>query len=178
MSDRGNLKAQQIGALQTFSTTGGLSLGATTAATVDPYTTVGDAQSIFLTWTKAADDAMASTATAETFTGLFVPFACKYRKLTYSPTSGALTNDNTNNAVMTFNTRDLNGANLAVLTTLTTSITALGATIAQGQGVAALPAGTVAASVAAGSTITYSIAKGGSGVVVRAGLFTLQLEPV
>ena len=164
--DRRALKNEQAGALNTFSS-GGSSVS-------DAVTTVGQAHTDQLTFSKAAADGMASTATAETYLGLYVPYDCTLTAAYFIPTSGGLTADNTNFATITISKRDSAAANKTTIATITTTITSSGNLT---QGVAepsVVAAGGV--SIAAGSTITFEIAKSGSGVVVPAGLFTLLCE--
>lgn len=126
-------------------------------------------------WDKSAADGMASTTTSETYTGIYLPYACKVTAY-FVGTSGGLTADNTNYATVTVSTRDSAGANKTALGTLTTTITSSG-NLTQGAGKAFVMA-SGAVSVAAGSTITFEIAKAGSGVVVPAGRVTFLIEDI
>lgn len=162
-TDRELLKQQESGALGT--------LGAT-----NPIDTVGQAHATTFTFSKASDDGMASTTTSETFTGIYIPYKCKIRNVYYVATTGGITADNTNFATVTVSKRDSAGANLTTVATLTTTITSSG-NITQGAGKAlVLTAANIVCT--AGSTITFSIAKAASGVVVRAGSFTVEVEYV
>lgn len=141
---------------------------------------VRQAYSRSYTFDKAAADAMASTATAETFTGRYVKHKSKLRGVVASPVSGGLTADNTNFATITVTMRDSAGANPVNVATLTTTITSSG-NLTQGAGKALLgPAAAAFAEVVipAGSTFTYTITKAGTGVVVPAMGFDLDLERV
>lgn len=141
----------------------------------DAITTVGNAHSEFFVFQKAAADGMASTATSETDLNIYLKRACILRSVTWTPQGGAVTNDNTNNFTATFSKRDSTGGNLTTVATLTNSITTYGASIAQRASAAAvLTAANVA--ITAGSTLTFSIAKNGSGVVVPISLFTFEVE--
>lgn len=178
-TDRASLKFQEAGALGTFATGGN--------AVVLPVQTISLAHSdSFASGVKSADDAMASTTTAETGLSISIPAApanlgtvaraFQVNQITYTPLTGAITNDNTNNAVITVSYRlSATGGTLTTLGTLTTSITALGATIAQWQSVA-FTLTTANLLIAAGATLTFSIAKGGSGVVVRGGTIVVDGE--
>lgn len=120
-------------------------------------------------FTKSAADGAAATATSETVIGM-VARASKLIGARFVP-AAALTADNTNNAVITVSKRDSAGANKTTIASLTTNV-------ASGNWVQwapkALTLGLAAAiQVAAESSITFEIAKGGTGVVVPAG--TLEL---
>lgn len=178
-TDRASLKIQEASALGSFATGG-------TAVSL-PGATVSLAHSdSFSSGVKSADDAMASTTTAETGLGISIPAAptilgsvaraFQVNQILYTPLTGAITNDNTNNAVITVSARlSSTGGSAVVLGTLTTSVTALGATIAQWSAVA-FTLTTANLLIAAGATLTFSIAKGGSGVVVRGGTITVDGE--
>lgn len=162
-TDRELLKAQEAGVAGT--------VGAT-----DPIGEVAKIHSYTVSFSKASDDAMASTTTSETYTGIYIPYKCRLKSVTYSATTGGITADNTNYATVTVSKRDSAAANLTTIATLTTTITSSG-NITQGAGKACVVTGS-AVIITAGSTITFSIAKAGSGVVVRAGTVTLELENV
>jgi hypothetical protein len=160
-SDRELLKQQQAGAL-----------GTSGAAT--PLTEIKYVHSNAFVFDKASDDAMASTTTSETYTGIYFPRACKLIGVYYVPTTGSITADNTNYATVTVNKR-VSGASTAIAT-LTTTITSSG-DITQGAGTAFVNSTVAGAiSIAAGGSITFSIAKAGSGVVVRGGRFSVVVE--
>lgn len=136
---------------------------------------VGRANSDFFSFAKASDDGMASTTTSETDCNIYVIRNGILRSISYVPTSGTITADPTNNAVVTVNKRDLNGANQTAVGTLTTNAAGIGTTLAQ-RGNAAFTLTSTAVAIAAGSTFTFSVAKGGTGVVLRAGFFILEVE--
>lgn len=162
-TDRAIMKQQEAGQLNT-------------AGVSSPITAVAQAHSYTLSFSKASDDAMASTTTSETYTGLYVVYACRVKSVTYSATTGGITADNTNYATVTVSKRDSAAANLTTVATLTTTATSSG-NITQGAGKALVLSTTAGAlDLAIGATFTYSIAKAGSGVVVRAGTFTVELE--
>lgn len=179
-TDRASLKIQEAGQLGSFATGG-------TAVSL-PVQTVSLAHSdSFSSGVKSADDAMASTTTAETalhislpaspaVLGTSTPRAFQVNQILYTPVTGSITNDNTNNATITVSYRlPSTGGTLTTLGTLTTSITALGASIAQWQA-AVFTLTTANLLIAAGATFSFSIAKGGSGVVVRGGTITIDGE--
>lgn len=124
---------------------------------------------------KASADAMASTTTSETYTGVYIPYDSKVT-VYFNPTSGSLTANDTNYATVTVSKRDSAAANKATIATLTTTTTSSG-NLTQGAG-KQLVAASGSASVAAGSTITFEIAKTGTGVVVPAGRFTVVCEKI
>ena len=125
------------------------------------------------TWLKTADDAMASTTTAETQVGGFAVAGTV--KAIYYISNGTLTGDDTNNAVVTVSKRTSAGGSKTTLGTLTTNVA--GGNYVQGQRIAFALTATVAnLTLAALATISFEIAKGGSGVVVRAGAFEIEDE--
>lgn len=140
----------------------------------DAIAEVGKSESTYFFWDKAADDGMASTTTSETFTGVYSKYAAILKSITYSPTTGGVTADAANYATVTASKRDSAGANKTTLGTLTTTIASSG-NLTQGAGKAfVLTNANVALS--AGSTFTWEIAKTGTGVVMRAGRFTAEVE--
>ena len=160
-TDRELLKAQEAGAL------------ASSAAT-DPIGAVGEAHSALFEFTKSDADSMAADATSETYTGVYVPRKAKVKAIYFLPTSGGLTADATDYATITVSKRDSAADNKASLGTITTTVASSG-NLTQGVAEAfVLTAANVV--VAAGSTVTFEIAKAGSGVVVPAGRFILDLE--
>lgn len=160
-TDRELLKQQQAGAL-----------GTTGAAT--PLTEIKYVHSNVFVFDKASADGMASTTTSETYTGIYLPRACKLIGVYFVPTSGNLTSNDTDYATVTVNKR-VSGASTAIAT-LTTTTTSSG-NLTQGAGtgfVNSTVAGAI--SIAAGGSISFSIAKAGSGVVVPAGRFSVVVE--
>lgn len=162
-TDRELLKNRQAGVAQTY------------GMAADPATTIAEANSYFLIIAdKSADDAMASTATSETYTGVVVPYLSRIKNIWYVATTGGITADNTNYATVTISKRNSAAGGQATVATLTTTITSSG-NITQGAPKALVR--TVAnVDVTALSTFTFSIAKAGSGVVVRGGKFVVELE--
>ena len=141
----------------------------------DPATTVAQAHSYFLVIAdKSADDAMASTTTAEAYTGIVIPYASRIKNIWYVATTGGITANDTTYATITISKRDSTGANPLAVATLTTTTTSSG-NITQGAPKALVR--TVAnVDCTALSTLTYTIAKASTGVVVRAGKFVVELE--
>lgn len=139
---------------------------------VDPIGEVAKMNSFFVSFSKGSDDASASTATSETYTGKVVPYKARLKSVQYRATTGGITGDPTNNATITVSKRDSAAANPLPVATLTTT-----ASVTQGAKTA-LVLTDANVIVDADSTITFAIAKGGSGVVVRAGEFVLELEAV
>jgi hypothetical protein len=140
----------------------------------DPITAVAQAHSSIFTFSKASDDAMASTTTSETYTGIYFPYACKLKAVTYVATTGGVTADASNYATVTVSKRDSAAANLTTVATLTTTVASSGS-ITQGAGKGLVLSGS-AVNISAGSTVTFSVAKTGTGVVLRAGVFSLEVE--
>lgn len=149
-------------------------LGTTPA--VSAIATVGQVHSqLFVSTAKSSDDGMASTTTSETDLHIFAIRQCTLKSITYIPETGTITADPTNNATITVSKRDSGGANLTTVGTLTTNAAGIGTTLAQrGNATFTLTVANVA--IAAGSTFTFSIAKNGTGVVVRGGQIWLELE--
>lgn len=161
-TDREIIKSRDAGRAQDYNAT-------------DPNGEVAKQNSYFLViQDKSADDAMASTATSETYTGVVVPYLSRIKNIWYVATTGGITADNTNFATVTISKRDSAAANPLAVATLTTTITSSG-TVTQGAP-KALVKTTANVDVAALSTLTFTIAKSGSGVVVRAGKFVLEME--
>ena len=122
-----------------------------------------------------AADGMASTTTAETDLNICFNRLSRIKSVKYMPTGGALTADNTNNAAITVSKRDAAGANLTTVASETTNV-ASGNWVQRTLKSLTLTAANV--DVVAGGSCTFSIAKGGSGVVVPAGFFVIDVEEV
>lgn len=179
-TDRASLKIQESSALGSFAT-GGTAVSA-------PVPTVSLAHSdSFSSGAKSADDGMASTTTAETALHISIPSvpalltgatrAFQVNRITYTPVTGSITNDNTNFATITVSYRLAStGGTLTTLGTLATTITALGASIAQWQEAAFTLTTANVLIPSGGATLTFSIAKSGTGVVVRGGTITVDGE--
>lgn len=168
-TDREILKNRQAGAAQTY----GLS-------NVD--TAIGQAHSDKLAFDKMTaalalgDDAMASTTTAETYTGCVNLYKGRIKAIYYIPQTGGITADASNNATITIKWRDSTGGNAVTVATYTTDVAGGSAT----QGVAKAMTLTQAANtiITALGSFTLTIAKTGSGVVVRGGKFVVEVENV
>lgn len=180
-TDRAALKIQESGALGSFITGG--------TAVANPVGAVSAAHSdTMCSGAKAADDGMASTTTSETSLVLslpapnptilpLVPRAFQVNQITYTPVTGSITNDNTNFATITVSYRLAStGGSLTTLGTLATTITALGASIAQWSAAQFTLTTANLTIPSGGATFTFSIAKSGSGVVVRGGTITIDGE--
>lgn len=115
-------------------------------------------------WVKSAADGTAATATSETVVGI-VNAAGTIGAVKFAP-AAALTGDPTNNAVITLQKRTAGGAatTIASLTTTAswTQWSPVTITISAGA-------------VAAGDALTVNITKGGTGVVVPAGVLDVFL---
>lgn len=174
-TDRASRKIQEAGQLGTFQTA-----GVPVAAAVP---TISMAHSdTFISAVKAADDGTAATVTAETALQLSippsinsaVPRAFQVNQIIYTPTTGAITNDPTNNFTLTVSYRlGTTGGTLTTVATITNTVASYGATTAQYQQYVSLSAPVV---IPSGATLTFSIAKGGSGVVVRGGTIAVDGE--
>lgn len=163
-TDREILKQQQAGALSS-------------TACVDPVAAAKEASSFgpVLLIDKSADS-MASDTTSETYTGLYFPRACRVRGIFIICTGAGLTAHNTNYATVTVSKRDAAAGGKTAVATLTTTLTSSG-TLTQyvGKGfVLSTVAG--ALDIPAGGSLTWEIAKAGSGVVVPASRVCLDLE--
>jgi hypothetical protein len=175
-TDRQALKIQEAGGLGTFSTAGtavAAAAGTISLAHSDTFTSTA----------KAADDGMASTTTAETSLGIVLPApppnnaaarAFQVNQITYTPVTGAITNDNTNNFTLTVSFRLAStGGTLTTIGTITNTVTTFGASTAQ---FAAYQVPVNVTIPSGGATLTFSIAKGGTGVVVRGGVIAVDGE--
>lgn len=130
----------------------------------------GDRVAVYL---KVADDAGASTATAES---LFyrAPKKSTVLAVHYGP-SAALTADNANNATLTLRKRDGAGGAALSVAAATTNVAGTGSWSAF-QGVSL---GTVSnTALEAGNVLTFEISKAGTGVVVPRGTLVVQIVEV
>jgi hypothetical protein len=116
------------------------------------------------TFTKAAADGAASTATAETIIGMIGPSSGGNVGTVFFVPAAALTADNSNNAVITVFKRTAGGAAVQVAAA-TTNVAGTGSWT-QWKPVS-IPV--TAAAVSASDALTYTITKNGTGVVVPAG---------
>lgn len=164
-TDRQILKNRQQGQAQTY-------------GAVDPNTAVAQAHSYLLSFTKAADDGSASTTTAETYTGKRIPYQSLLKSLNYIETSSTgVTASDTLFVTVTISVRDKTAANPLVIATLVTKITGGSGNLAQGVPYS-MPLTVANVVIAAGSTVTYAIAKASTGTVFTAGEFVLELEAI
>lgn len=121
---------------------------------------------------KAADGA-AGTTTAETVIG-YVHRACKLVAVRYVPAAG-VTADATNNATITVSKRASGGGSKTTVATIVTDVA--GGNWTQWAAKAFSLTGTAAdLQIAAGSGLTFEIAKGGTGVVIPAGVLELMFD--
>ena len=142
----------------------------------DPNAAVRQQNTYFVSYTKASDDAMASTTTSETYTGTVIPHKSRVRAVYYVATTGGITANDSTYATVTLNKRDSAAANKLAVATLTTTTTSSG-DVTQGAP-KALVLTDANIIVDALSTLTFEIAKASTGVVVRAGVFVVELERV
>lgn len=162
-TDREILKAQQAGVLGT-------------AGASDPIGEVGKMHRFSLLITKASADAMASTTTSETYTGLYLPVKARLVACYLSVTATGITANATNYATITVSKRDSAGANkTTVVSFATDTVTTDDVTTGVGKSLTPTAANVICD---AGSTFTYEIAKAASGVVVPPGTLTLIFEAV
>ena len=183
-TDRAYRKFQEAGALNTIIAGGGSQLGAISPVQ-DATNTVSAIHSDLFPIYKSADDAAAATATAETYSGIFFPQTqglstvagqrlYRVNNVYYVATTGGITGDPTNNATINIFSRNATGGNQLLVASLTTTVAN---TVTQGAGIAfAMNSANIL--LPAGATITWSITKGGTGVIVRAGIFTLDVEAI
>lgn len=135
--------------------------------------TIDESLAIHIPFDKTAADAMASTTTTDTLVWMN-PFA--YPVYLYSAeavaTGAGITADATNNATITFRTRDgVGGASAAALTIVTD---VAGGNWTQNQRKAITTQTKANLAVPVGGQITFSIAKGGTGVVVPVSKFVVK----
>ena len=121
-----------------------------------------------------ATDAAASTVTSETVVA-GVPRRTRVLFAYYVP-AAALTADNTNYATITVSARDAAGGNKTTIASRTTQITGSGNWTAWVP--VPLTVTAVTSHVAAGGTITYEVAKAGTGVQLPAGSVFLVVSDV
>lgn len=178
-TDRASHKMQEAGALTSFITGG--------VAVADAPNTIAAVHSDLFPIYKSAADGAAATATAETYTGIYLPQVQGLNPTTgqrayrvngaYINFAGAgVTADATNNATITITARDQNGLNPVVVATLVTNL-ALGSAVI-GATKAFTLATTNPAVLPFGTTFTYTIAKGGTGVVIPVSVITLDVEAI
>ena len=135
--------------------------------------TIDDALAINIVFDKAAADAMASTTTTDTLVWMNPHAVPVYLVNAEAVATGAgITADASNNATITFRTRDgVGGASAAALTIVTD---VAGGNWTQNQRKAITTQTIANLAVPVGGQITFSIAKGGTGVVVPVSKFVIR----
>jgi hypothetical protein len=130
---------------------------------------------LLVSFQKAADDAMAADATADAvqWTNPF-DFPVYVVGARYTATTGGITANATNNATVALKTNDGVGGATATALAFTTDV-AFG-NVSQNQSKAFTTLTPANARIPAGGNLWLNIAKGGSGVVVRAGRFDVRLR--
>jgi len=141
---------------------------------VDALGTAGFANTEIFVYSKAAADG-AATTTAETDLNVPAPRVCILRAVRLTPQGSSVVADPTNNAVITITKRDATGLNPLTVATLTTNVAGIGATLAQRATAAFVLVG-AQTRITAGSSLTFTIAKNGTGVVIPIAMIGLDLE--
>jgi hypothetical protein len=138
--------------------------------------TINNLTDITVHYEKVADDAMASTATADHvfWTNPF-PFELQVVSASYSA-DGTITANDTNFATITIKTDDAAGGATAVAATWATTTTGTGNVATRVAEAAVMTAANNRIRV--GANLVFNIAKAAAGVVVRAGSFTVRLRRV
>lgn len=135
--------------------------------------TMDELLAIHIPFDKAAADGMASTTTTDTLVWMN-PYA--YPVYLYSAeavaTGAGITADANNNATITFRTRDGVGGSSAAALTIVTDVA--GGSWTQNQRKAITTQTKANLAVPVGGQITFSIAKGGTGVVVPVSKFVIK----
>lgn len=161
-TDREIIKNRQSGQAETYNCS-------------DPKAEIAKIHSTHTAYDKGSDDATAATATSETYTGRVNLNKVRVKAVYYTPTTGGITADASNNATITIKWRDSAAANPVTVATYTTDVAGGSATQGVPKAMTLTQANTICA---AGGSFTITITKAGTGVVVRAGSFTLELENV
>ena len=135
--------------------------------------TIDELAAIEILFDKAAADGMASTTTTDTLVWMNPYTVPVYLQSAEAVATGAgITADATNNATITFRTRDgVGGASAAALTIVTD---VAGGNWTQNQRKAITTQTIANLAVPVGGQITFSIAKGGTGVVVPVSKFIIK----
>ena len=136
-------------------------------------TTIDEALAFEVLFDKTAADGMASTTTTDTLVWMNPYTVPVYLQSAEAVATGAgITADANNNATITFRTRDgVGGASAAALTIVTD---VAGGSWTQNQRKAITAQTTANLAVPVGGQITFSIAKGGTGVVVPVSKFVIK----
>jgi hypothetical protein len=135
--------------------------------------TIDELAAIEIIFDKAAADGMASTTTTDTLVWMNPYTVPVYLQSAEAVATGAgITADVSNNATITFRTRDgVGGASAAALTIVTD---VAGGNWTQNQRKAITTQTIANLAVPVGGQITFSIAKGGTGVVVPVSKFIIR----
>ena len=135
--------------------------------------TIDEMLAIEIIFDKAAADGMASTTTTDTLVWMNPYTVPVYLQSAEAVATGAgITADANNNATITFRTRDgIGGASAAALTIVTD---VAGGSWTQNQRKAITTQTIANLAVPVGGQITFSIAKGGTGVVVPVSKFIVR----
>lgn len=138
---------------------------------------VDDLLDFTATWQKAAADAAAGDATAD-FVVWVNPFTFPVKVMAgrYTPNSGAIVANDTNNATINIKTDDGAAAGPAPAVVLNYQSTIANGGVLQNDSKAFLNWTANAAVVPPGGGVWVGIAKTGTGVIVPAGVITLRLR--
>lgn len=158
------VKNRQAGQMQSY----GL------ASATGPQDEAAKLHTVFPFFDKAAD-AMASTTTSETYTNVCVPYKARIKSIKLNVSATGIAVDATNNATITISKRDAAAANKLTVATYTSNVAGGAVTTGVAKELVLTGANVV---VDALSSFTFEISKGGSGVVVPAGRFLIELERV
>lgn len=134
---------------------------------------IDELHAINVVFDKAAADAMASTATTDTLVWMNPFNVPVYMQSAVGVATGAgITADANNNATITFRSIDLVGGASAAALTIVTDVAGGNWTQNQAKNITTQTVANLAVPVGGG--ITFSIAKGGTGVVVPVSKFTIK----
>lgn len=135
--------------------------------------TIDEALAFDVIFDKAAADGMASTTTTDTIVWVNPYTVPVYVQSAYAIGVGAgITADATNNATITFRTRDGVGGASAAALTIVTDVAGGNWTSNQSKAITTQTMANLAVPV--GGQITFSIAKGGTGVVVPISKYVIR----
>lgn len=136
--------------------------------------TVDELHAVNVVFDKTAADAMASTATTDTLVWMNPFNVPVYMQSAVGVATGAgITADANNNATITFRSIDLVGGASAAALTIVTDVAGGNWTQNQAKNITTQTVANLAVPVGGG--ITFSIAKGGTGVVVPVSKFVIKL---
>lgn len=148
-------------------------------STCSPYGGAPTVAQLFdetLFFTKAADDGMVGTATADTlFWSNPFDFPVFMVSARYTPTTGGIVADNANFATIALKSNDGAGGATATGLSMATTITDSN-TLSQNQSKQLTLATSAGQTIPAGGGLWLNIAKSGTGVIVRAGIFAVRLR--